>query len=384
MTEMNRNADDDGIRHARERLRTLQRGAASAILPNDRLSAIEARGDEVHRQTIERLEARERGAQIVDATMTLPDSLFTFDAQREHRRLRRAREIVDRVVPGPFESATFFDMLTRHAAALELSVEDDAANSTDPAGSRTTVLIGTRLAGTSRSVPFVERDANFALVLLDPAFLNLGYQVAKLTVRSWQPMRVGDSGEIAFDSRRSVVDARLDARPELPDALSKLLDDYTAHGRVSGTGITSAPQEQRALQGIVTAADRFVVARGYSDAAPHDSDADFSAASLALSSTLAFDPLDPREALLGCHHAIVCDDLVVQAATRRGRNVTGQRAIVDRLDSVCKAYAGLMARNGVSDERARQDCEDAFESASAAINLWQRATASRGGSAAAG
>jgi hypothetical protein len=385
---------DQPLERARQRLRSIQRRVGALGLPAPRVAQIEAGGESVFRAILDQLHDREAGATVTNGRLRQKDSPFTYPEASERRRFLRTEGIAQRVRSGPFESSHYFAMLAREAATIEMFVEDALwARQPEAKGYSAAILPGTLPLSLSRSIPLTSCDKDSAVLLLNAAFLDLCYQIIKLSVGSWTNAKSSKMGSVGFAAHAVQTRERIKSSPQIVDTLINWLHGYCRLGYLEGHSVLPPVQQQLPLQLLTNYAERFTLAHGYAELGqldflqpgpPPDSRpplfCDARATETVLATAAKFDAVDPTIALQGCLIAINADDMVRRALAQfpnDGSFLLPEAAPVreQRIEVARQAHLKTLQADGVGEKDARQACAAACEAADTVLLLWEAAQA---------
>ncbi len=189
---------------------------------------------------------------------------FRYPLAMERLRWARTRDIIHRVAPGPFEDATYLEMLARQAASVEIILRGEH---TGQPSAKTKALCDRLILGTLPSLSpsaSTSKVRNYSTIFIAAGLIDFLYQLAKYVVLSWD-INPGDDGIIRTDGRPATMDRVLAEKPEVTD---QLLDTYMAfiyNGRPRREGGMRPPSEvHMPLQVLVNFNERFILAHEYS------------------------------------------------------------------------------------------------------------------------
>lgn len=186
---------------------------------------------------------------------------------RDVDRAMHARDITERVKPGPYEVPSYFDMLAFQAAAVEgCLLRTDAVLLRDASPSCSRVLIGTTYEPRSHAYSDLAGKEH-AFVLLSGGMMDFLYNVAKAVVSSWVPVESPDKDVGVFSIRPEAVELVMDNSPYPVGLLHDTLMAWLYDGYPGGTATKKyQPLEGHALsllERLTFGAERFVLAHEY-------------------------------------------------------------------------------------------------------------------------
>jgi len=214
--------------------------------------------------------ALERAQQREDTADWQGDDVFVgafrFEAAKERARLARTREIIDRVMPGPYEDGGYFEMLCRQAATIELLIESIPQNE-QAVPFLESILIGT--IGEPRSHASTRlHDGPVPRIVLSGGMMYSYYQISKAVVLSWLHTEASSSGSRVVMSG-AIEDTRnnLDADPTPVQIVVETISNWLFTGIARPNNSTAPPPSFHApLTLMINYAERFVLAHEYSHA----------------------------------------------------------------------------------------------------------------------
>lgn len=328
----------------------------------------------------------EKGARVEGDFIRPPGSPFRYPLASERQRLVRTQRIIERVRPGKYEKHPLFALLARQAASIELMLE---SASDGKKALRRVVLLGTLPCTPVDEVMGLWRGDDYAIVLLDAAFLDFVYQVTKVSVCSWRLEGDRNAARASFSPDPADVIAQIEADPSLEDAFFRTLMGYVTGGfpaqSIEGA---PAPAYQLPLSVLTNMAERFMIGRGYADLVVEETPGlpggparvlglDEFATAYVLSSAAKLDGTDPSMALQGCGMPLICLDLIHRAAhtldpAACAPEREGNPSLPERLKTLERAYLTLMEVQGVDRRRARNGLRPAHLAWQTPQLLWQR------------
>lgn len=191
---------------------------------------------------------------------------FRFEAAKERSRLDRTREIIDRVMPGPYEDGGYFEMLCRQAATIELLIESIPQNE-QAVRFMESILIGT--IGEPRSHAATRLyEGPVPGIVLSGGMMYAYYQISKAVVLSWLHTESSTSGSRVVMSG-AIEDTRknLDADPLPVQIVVETITNWLFTGIARPDSSTAPPANFLApLTLMINYAERFVLAHEYSHA----------------------------------------------------------------------------------------------------------------------
>ncbi len=324
-----------------------------------------------YQEALEYIHRYEKGAKVEGNWIRSEASPFRYDLKSERARFARTQEIVDRVRPGEYEEHPLFALLARQAASVELILEAMA-----PANKpfHPAILLGTLPFTAVDDVSSVSVESDYAIILLDRAFIQFLYRIIKVSVLAWKPMKPPGQALSSFSMSAEDVIEIIDKDKTLEEAFFRCVNGYLLTGFPGPSVEGDIPRAyQIPLSALLATAERFMIARGYAQLALMDPEfpapavfrktsprddmertvaLDFIAVSYVIASAARLDGSDPEIAIQGCGLPLVCLELIDSAAaalaptTHRAQPRPG-RSLKERLSTVENAYAYVVEGPGV-------------------------------------
>ena len=183
---------------------------------------------------------------------------FTYDRKLEQQRIARAKALVQRSDPGPFEDPVYLAMLAYQAASLELAFPKRLGDKRiDHGWSR--FLLGTIHSRELNAMAQAFIAHNYTVVLLCSALVEFIYQAAKAAVAATNPTR-GSDNRVYVIATKEHVTAQLakDAGPV--ERLYRTLEAYFFDGYPRAFANEQVPiVQQLPLSPLVGLAERWVI-----------------------------------------------------------------------------------------------------------------------------
>jgi hypothetical protein len=261
---------------------------------------------------------------------------FTYDRKLEQRRIARAKALVQRSDPGPFEDPVYLAMLAYQAASLELAFPKRLGDKqVDHGWSR--FLLGTIHSSELNAMAQAFIAHNYTVVLLYSALVEFIYQAAKAAVAATNPTWGPDNRAHVIATKEHVT-AQLakDAAPI--ERLYRTLEAYFFNGYPRAFANEQVPiVQQLPLSPLVGLAERWVIGHEFGHGFAVELDwqrapnpdmaeeyfADEQATILAALSTARVDDMAPEFALAGGAFALACLEVFERALSvlRHGKVV---------------------------------------------------------------
>jgi hypothetical protein len=190
---------------------------------------------------------------------------FTYQADTEAARWSATSEIIERVSPGPYEDATFFELLARQAASLELGLSQSGDKPGLPPGTFARVILGT--TGEARSEASTALAAGVAVISVSAGLMEFMYQCAKAVVLAWKKVQPDPGAALALSGRAEDTEEVLDSDPYPATLLRDTLTSWLYQGRPRAPHATKPVAERSWPLGlIINGAERFVLGHEYGHA----------------------------------------------------------------------------------------------------------------------
>lgn len=188
-----------------------------------------------------------------------------YQAGTEAARWSVTSEIIERVSPGPYEDPTFFELLARQAASLELGLSQSAEKKGLPPGTFARVILGT--TGEARSEASTALAAGVAVISVSAGMMEFMYQCAKAVVLAWKKVQPNPGAALTLSGRPEDTEEVLDTDPYPATLLRDTLTSWLYQGRPRAPHAT-IPEAERSwpLGLIIDGAERFVLGHEYGHA----------------------------------------------------------------------------------------------------------------------
>ena len=190
---------------------------------------------------------------------------FTYDAGTEAARWSLTREIIQRVSPGPFEDARYFEMLARQAASVELGLSQSGTRTGITPGTFSRVIAGT--TGEPRSEANTALAAGVAVIMVSAGMMEFMYQGSKALVLAWKETDPAPGAALSFSGRPEDTEEVLDSDPYPATLLRDTLTAWLFGGRPRAShSKLPPPQRSWPLSLLINGAERFVLGHEYGHA----------------------------------------------------------------------------------------------------------------------
>jgi hypothetical protein len=244
---------------------------------------------------------------------------FSYEREKEERRIKRAEEIIRRIMPGPFEDPIYFAMIAYQAASIEITKLWPEQKKFDH------VLLGTIHKPEVNA--FVQPSSDYSVVLLHSALLDFIYQAAKSVIEATNPVysknklsAIRTEGDIEKIKEMLLINQNPIIR------LYKTIESYYFYGypRTFSNEIVKTEQSMP-LSILDSMAERWVIAHEYGHAFLFGKNlfpdtlvgerneeymADASATIFTVYSAAEYDGLPPEFSLSGCNFALACQEIL--------------------------------------------------------------------------
>jgi hypothetical protein len=189
---------------------------------------------------------------------------FSYYRELEATRIARAKTLIRRVAPGPFEDPNYLAILAYQAASIEMSYQDIFKPPTS-GDHFSKFLLGTVHDPNINAFARKAKTDGYTIVVLNSGLVDFVYQSAKAVVEALNPQR-----DASGRSRvRSVIDlkaiqARLDSNPAPVDRLYRTLEAYFFNGYPRASAFEAIPDEWGPVLGLtVGTAERWIIGHEY-------------------------------------------------------------------------------------------------------------------------
>jgi hypothetical protein len=184
---------------------------------------------------------------------------FSYHRELEERRIAKAKAIIQRIEPGPFESPIYLSMLAYQAASIEMAFGMLNIDTTQ----FSKFLLGTINAPDIDAFAHKESIDDYTIVVIYSGLVDFMYQASKVVVEALKPSRSTMGNDSAVLDLKAIKD-RLNSDPAPADRLYKTLEACFFSGYPRASVFESVPQEYiPALTSLVGSAERFVIAHEY-------------------------------------------------------------------------------------------------------------------------
>lgn len=293
---------------------------------------------------------------------------FRYPERLERRRWARTREIIERCAPGPDEDASYFEMIARQAASVEMILRGEHAEPSDGI-SRGAALCDRILIGTFPTLypdAFAHRSGEKFFVQVSAGLIEFLYQAAKAVVMSWKPAPPPKGASVSFKGEAEDVEAVLARNPLPVQLLRATLHCYLFDGLPRAVGCAPPPSNyQLPLGQLTNFNERFVIAHEYSHtlhdaadivheggAAGEEYAADIMAFHFVAESGWVIDCMPPNFAIQGSLFVLTALDIIRRALdlARHGevqedQGRRGHPPLAQRLDVLRECYRQTVSRD---------------------------------------
>jgi hypothetical protein len=189
---------------------------------------------------------------------------FRYNRSLEERRIEKARALIERVAPGPFEDPNYLAFLSYQAASIELAYELMPISE----GQRerfSRFLLGTAHDPEINAFASRLKAGGYTVVVLNSGLVDFIYQAAKATVEVLDPTRATE-GRSAVSATYDLagIRAKLTADPGPADRLYRTLEAYFFKGYPRAAAFEPIVEEHYPfLSVIVGMAERWVIGHEY-------------------------------------------------------------------------------------------------------------------------
>jgi hypothetical protein len=189
---------------------------------------------------------------------------FTYNRELEVKRIDRAKAIIRRTDPGPFEDPNYISLLAYQAASIEMAFDEITMHVADSAYfSR--FLLGTIAAPDIDAFALKEFSEGYGILVFYSGLIDFIYQASKVIVEALEPSRATNghslvSANFNLDDLRN----RLNLNLKPADRLYKTLEAYFFHGYPRASAYEIVPEEHSPVLSIVVRlAERWVIGHEY-------------------------------------------------------------------------------------------------------------------------